>query len=507
MKNKHYQKTIKTSSENHKTFTLDNFIVTDNNGEIRDDLYHSVYKEFQQLSELMKKNEEEYYQKHFRNLIKTLTENNENTSGKKNAALRQYIPKALYPPKTQPYNFNEMFRYNIACKTDIYITRYKVEQLIKENPELQAKELRKLYLETYDDRIPTINEITKYIAAYNNGAFDSEPSGGGQLHLSATDGHYRHIESDDNGIHLTIKTSLGALTLHFSYPKKKARYKGKISCPTIRNVNNKLLFDFVAITKRPKKNSIKDCSGVIGVDLGVVNTASWCFVGKDNTYSQPFLEKKRIRLLEDRINKLFEHCDRLREKALACEWNGFFEKADVLEEECRRHRHKITKLKKLKNELVACEIVRCAVCLDSVVAVEDLSWVPHSHWEQSDLQDRLVSLAADNGVGVVKVSAVGSSRTCWRCGGVVRVRKSRRLVCECGCEVDRDVSASRVVGARVLGFDCLSGFVQRFRGFGGCLREHECDVSAQYNLQATVSPDYCVVSPTLFDSNDRNLET
>ena len=481
--NKPWRKVIKTSKKTYKTFTVEDFIVTDKDGVIDDALKEEVYAELVNMSNLMRKNEDDYYEKKFRPLITELASTGENAKGKKNAALRSYVNELPYPPETQSYNFAEMLRYNIASKTDIYITRYKTEILIKEHPSAEPKEIKQYYNEIFDDDSPSINEIKKYQAAIrNNGHIDGDPHSNGQLPLSATDGHYRHLDSDENSTHLTIKLACGEVTLHFNLPKNKKRYAGKVCMPTVRCKNGRLLFDFPVERTRPPKKDIRKVRGFIGVDAGEVSTASWCFVGYDGSCSQPFLETKRIRNLESQIRNLFDEIELLVAKAQCCDACGFFDKAAVLYDEAMLRRGKVTRLKKQVNELVSCEIVRAAVVLDAGVAVEDLSWVPESHWDQADLQERLVGLAADHGVPTVRVSAAGTSGTCPYCGGVMVDCGHRRKCCEsCGCRVDRDVVGERNVGVRACGFVDCSGLVYRLVGLGSRAFRRECGVLARCN--------------------------
>lgn len=479
---KPYRKLVKTSRKSYNTFTVDDFIVADKDGVIRDDLKQPIIDELIGMSELMRKNENDYYAKKFRPLIQELARDGKDMKGKKNAALRAYISSVPYTPPSHSYNFMEMLRYNIASKTDIYITRYKTEVLIKDNPNATPREIKQLYNDTYDDDSPSVNEIKKYQAAIaNSGHIDGDPHSNGQLPLSATDGHYRKLRSTPEFIYLQISLSFGVVVLRFDMPKNKKRFVGKVCMPTVRYKNGRLLFDFPVETARPSKAAVKEVRGFIGVDAGVVNTASWCYVGYDGVCSQPFLETKRIRHLEGQVAGLLVEIEHLRDKAALCDACGWFEKGARLYDEAAARRGRVSRLKRQCNELVACEILRAAVVLGAGVAVEDLSWVPESHWAQADLQERLVLLAADHGLPVVKVSAAGTSSTCPKCGEEMAVVSNRRKRCSCGCVLDRDVVGARNVGARACGFWDCCGFSYMLVSLGSRAFRHECGVLARCN--------------------------
>lgn len=507
-----YKKIIKTARKTHQTFTLTNYVITTLDGEISDDFTQQVEQELRKMSELMMKNENAYYQQKFRTLISELADENATMKGKKNAALRKYIDDIPYPPTVQPYNFKEMLRYNIASKTDIYIRRYKTELIIKDFPDKSARDIRKIYCEYYDnDNVPSVTEIKKYQAAVqNSGNIDSLPHSNGQLPISATDGHYRHLEVNQKEkiITLSLKLSCGECAIHFRMPKKLSRYDGKITAPTIRVKNNKLLFDFTSQKNRPPKAQDIELSGYIGVDAGEITTASYGFISKDGHYSQPFLETKRVRLLEQRIKKLFSERDHLLDKAELCDVNGFFDKANILYSEARARRHKISVLKKQVNELVACEIVRSAIVLGAGIAVEDLAWTPESHWDYADLQDRLANLAADCGVPVVRVNAAGTSKTCPCCGSELTTAGYRRKSCgSCGWSGDRDVVGYRNVGLRACSLSSLTGNGHFLVGLGRRSFRRECDVLARCNklrpLNAPLRP--CFASMLSTNSSNSSL--
>jgi transposase len=61
--------------------------------------------------------------------------------------------------------------------------------------------------------------------------------------------------------------------------------------------------------------------------------------------------------------------------------------------------------------------------------------------------------AARAGVEIVRVDPRGNSQTCPACGSEARKRRSDRVHrCGCGCTLDRDVAAAKVVPVRALGF-------------------------------------------------------
>ena len=180
----------------------------------------------------------------------------------------------------------------------------------------------------------------------------------------------------------------------------------------------------------------------------------------------------------------------MRDKASLCDRSGFFDKSEELWREAELRRARISRLKKQVNELVACEIVRAAVVLNAGIAVEELGWVPESHWDQADLQERLRDLAADHGLPVVKVSAAHTSSTCPKCGGKMVDASGRRKRCSCGFVGDRDVIAARNIGARACGFWDCCGFSYKLVSLGSRAFRRECGVLARCNkLRPSDVPD------------------
>lgn len=465
MARKKRKKTIRTSKKRRHSFTLTTYYLINDDGEILpDDQKQEITNYLIQRCQLMKQNETEYYQTDFPELVNKIAQQTTEIPGKKNAALRELIPTAKHQPNDQPYNFNEMFRQNIGNHLEIYLQRNILEEIITNNPQANPYEIQQEYIQqTRTKDYPTTNAIRKYQRAIQKtGHIDKTPTSTGQLPLSACDGHYRQVIEKDGLIRLSIQINGKTRYLVFVKPHghDKMYFAGKITAPTIRiSRAGNLVFDFTAQCDRPRKRSLDELSGVIGVDAGIVHEFTGSYVTWDGTCSQPLSESGRCHRLGERIEHLYGEIAVLEAKARECECRGHFDKADVLYAEASARGGKISRLKRARCEVAAVELVGLALVLDAGLVVEDLSWVPESHWDVAQFQEVLSCLAADYGLPVVSVGAGGSSCMCARDGGGLSVRSGRRVCCGvCGRVLDRDVSASRVVACRGLGLSCVCGF-------------------------------------------------
>ena len=76
-----------------------------------------------------------------------------------------------------------------------------------------------------------------------------------------------------------------------------------------------------------------------------------------------------------------------------------------------------------------------------------------ARWSSSAERQVLRYKAASTGVEIVRVDPRGTSQTCPACGSEARKRLSDRVHrCECGCTLDRDVAAAKVVHVGAFGF-------------------------------------------------------
>lgn len=114
------------------------------------------------------------------------------------------------------------------------------------------------------------------------------------------------------------------------------------------------------------------------------------------------------------------------------------------------------------NHKIAKQVVKTAAQYRYGLAVENLSGITSNldketkkarkmlkRWKFRDLIDKLRYKAEAKGVPFIEVDPRGSTKECHNCGETNEVGRNRTYTCEnCGVEIDRDLSAARVIAAR-----------------------------------------------------------
>lgn len=347
------------------------------------------------------------------------------------------------------YNLSEMMRANLGSLVGSYVQRSHLFDIIAELPESEPKLIAQEYRNLTGKRVTQV-QIQKLIQALNNtGTVDSLPTAPAKLPLWATDTHHCSLVQEGRTIRLTLKLASGPRTLLFTIPPHIPLDNIKFTRPTLRvGKKNRLIFDFTG-EKKVAPALTDNLRGYLGVDAGILKTFTATAVTPDH-YSQSWSDTKSIQSITSKIKVVQEklHLNKRKSK----QNKGRYETRYAIQElEATRLSQKVTRLKNYRAHLVANELVRIALDNNLGIALENLSWVPNSHWEQSLVQTKIMDEATRYSVPVKKVNPAYSSSTCSRCAGRNTRLVNRSLICDdCDTRSDRDENASQIVALRAL---------------------------------------------------------
>lgn len=297
----------------------------------------------------------------------------------------------------------------------------------------------------------------------------TRPSPFPSLPIYSADTHFAPKISlnHDGTFDFSIKLpSSGMTTIRFTLPDSD-RFKGqinKITRPTIQDMNGQLVFLFTVEKKTPTTRSNKN---ILGVDLGVIEPCVATVVRDNSTFSSPYHADKNVHRLVNRIDSLYALLDALRDKAHLNEQNHRYHKAEILDTESERVRHKISRLKNELGRRIAHQLVTIADKENADIVFEDLRWTSGTgknlsgSWNHSVIQKTTQYLSQQKGIKVKNVSAKNTSQQCSRCGKTVRHLGNRRTICNaCHNQLNRDTNASRNIASRGLNVKGLLSFKQ-----------------------------------------------
>lgn len=180
--------------------------------------------------------------------------------------------------------------------------------------------------------------------------------------------------------------------------------------------------------------------GAVGIDVGL---SSLIATSDGRTVATPQFTKSAAKK-QRRLQRALARCKRGSKRRLKAKRNLARHSAHTANQR-RDFAHKLSR-----------SLVDCA----SLIAVEDLNVsglarsmlaksVHNAAWSQLRIQ--LEYKAAYAGVRVVAVDPRGTSQTCPECGTVaVKTLSVRMHSCSCGCVLDRDVAAAKVILHRAL---------------------------------------------------------
>ena len=353
----------------------------------------------------------------------------------------------------QNYNVKSAFRSIAIDKTYSYIQSANLFRILNDFDTKDVKEIKRIYRSRHITKTPTTQVVEAHIHRfYNKGdVVASKPGPAKEFPLSQTDMFYcTKTEVVDNNIFITVKLSKGETTLKFRIPKHERFTDNvkKYSRPNVVLEEDNLVFIFTVF----KDVEEKEYNNIMGVDIGKVESFVATVVYTDEKeYSAPFFSTKNVNVLTKRIENLFEEIKRIDNKIEINERCNHPEKVEVLEEERRRKRNKISILKDQRASLQANTIVKIADANKSNIVLEELNWVDKGGtWERAIVHEKIENLAKANGIEVSKVSARDTSNNCPKCNRKVSHNsKTRMTTCKkCNKKLDRDVLASRNIAKR-----------------------------------------------------------
>lgn len=413
-----------------------------------------VEQELRNLINWMKTNQNTYYQNNFDQLIQRLKQTNEPIKGSLNSFGRKLGIEPLQQHSYQPYNTAEMFRTSILMKTSGYLQNDLITDIIYEfNVDfnmLKPIDIINKYKELYPShKKPTFQFVRRTIDRLNKtGVMHGIPKGDGVLPFWATDTHYSKITNDNKHIYFSLKLdNIGQLTLKFNIPQKDRFMNGdKITRPNVYlDKNNNIKFGFTIQKEMLKPKGYKN---YLGIDLGIVES----FVGTvitNNSYSAPIYANKKINILNNKISKLKLLSNQLFVKEELNRLNNHDDKYEVLRIERLRVRSKVSRLKVEKSHYIANQIITIAAAYNAVIVFEDLSWVPHSKWDQARVQETTMDKAMSRGLKVRKVNPANTSNLCILCSSRVKHSGRSTKCLKCSKILNRDILASRNIANKL----------------------------------------------------------
>lgn len=429
----------------------------------------SIQKSFRNLLDFMVFKEQEVINNAFTTAVEQATQDPELLKGSVNRAgvklgLTPAFTKQEKVTQKHLYNFSEMVRANLTSLVGSYVQRSQLFDVITNLPDAEPLEISKAYKEITGKNVSRV-QIDKLLRALaNTGSVDSLPSPPRKLPLWATDTHHCSLIQKGNKLSLTVKTNDGVQVLVFAIPPHIPLVGVKFTRPTVMlNHKNRVVFAFTA--EQTVASPTDEPSGWLGVDLGIVKTYTATGV-TSNKVSQSWSDTKQIQEINTRIVVLKTHLYKNKSKALLNK-DRYPERYEVQMIERARLSSKITRLKNFRAHLVANQLVQIAKTNNLGISLENLNWVPGSHWEQSLVQTKIKDEATRHSIKVKKVSAKHTSTTCSRCGNKNTTFSGRTLICaSCDYHTDRDDNASRNIALRALHLKTCPPFFIRWQSRG-----------------------------------------
>ena len=299
-------------------------------------------------------------------------------------------------------------------------------------------------------------ESPKYVSQGWKRTVDASAPGYGEdyVNLGAVNKQYAAIENDpfaDGEIVLKLVIQGAWHRLIFGFDNKRFT-EGRVTLPVIKDEGGQPVFIFTVVTDNPVVQFSGDYT--IGVDVGINNYATVVVrstetgrIVHETTLSQ------RVHSLWNSVLASEVQVRSLRRKAalLLCDRQARMAALD----EARFHREAASRKKRELAILAAQEIADLSHAWgNSVVAVEDLSWVRNTmqngRWNRGALIQWLTHYASQNGGWVVAVNPFNTSQQCYKCGAKVTHPTHKDSVCPEHGTMDRDVNAAVNIAARAV---------------------------------------------------------
>lgn len=347
------------------------------------------------------------------------------------------------------YNLSEMVRANLGSLVGSYAQRRNIMGVIAGLPSADPKEVAVAYKKLTGQRVSPVQLDKIYRSLKNTGSVDSLPSPPSKIPLWATDTHHCSMVQEGNKLRLTLKTQTGQHELTFTIPPHIPLNDVRFTRPTImRNQKNQIEFHFTAEQVVPPAPT--QVNGWLGVDLGIVKSYTATAVTTKNT-SQSWTDTKQIMQLSEKIRVLQHHANMVCAK-LQNNKNRYPERYEIQRTEYKHIKRKITRIKKYRAHLIANQLVKIAVLHNLGISLENLDWVPNSHWEQSLIQTKIKDEATRASIKIKKINAHNTSKTCSNCGSLSTTHSRRSTKCQdCNMHHDRDENASKNIANRAIG--------------------------------------------------------
>lgn len=346
------------------------------------------------------------------------------------------------------HNISEMVRANLGSLVGSYAQRRNIMNVIADLPDAEPKLIAQAYKKLTNKKVSSAQIANVLNALKNTGSVDSLPKPPAKLPLWATDMNHCTLLQEGNTLRLTLKTQTGKHELLFTIPQHVPLSGVKFTRPTImRNDKNQIEFHFTAEQTVPPAR--ENVGGWLGVDLGIVKNYTATAITPIMS-SQSWTDTKQVRVISERIRVLQINASRVRFKSEQNE-GRYVGRYIVQRQELKRLRKKITRLKNYRAHLIANKLVKIALLHNLGISLENLDWVPNSHWEQSLIQTKIRDEATRHSVRVKKVNAKNTSQTCSHCTSLNTKHSQRKITCNnCGIPQDRDANASKNIAKRAL---------------------------------------------------------
>ncbi|RAP51160.1 MAG: hypothetical protein BZ138_05820 [Methanosphaera sp. rholeuAM270] len=236
----------------------------------------------------------------------------------------------------------------------------------------------------------------------------------------------------------------------------------KVCLPSVyySKTRERVEFDFPFVEALDySQNEFHHCYGAY--DAGRAEPYRLAFKNGKGALIAEYRASGRCRALNAKRERVLANIKAVQDKLAQYDALGLpddYPRRTVLVEEKKRLKAKAKAEGEALARLMGWEIARhCRRHGAAVLAAEDLSWVNDAHgssrWNHSAQQSWVERECRRVGTAFMTVSAKGSSSTCSACGSVdVSHDSSKRTVkCRvCRVELDRDVSAARVLAGRCL---------------------------------------------------------
>jgi putative transposase len=184
---------------------------------------------------------------------------------------------------------------------------------------------------------------------------------------------------------------------------------------------------------------LNDC-GPIGIDMGLNSFATMSDGRKIENPRWARASERKIRSLQRRVSRRVKGSNR-RHKAIAALRRRHERIASQRRSFCHQHSTAFVR----NHPLIAIENLNIKGLARTRMAksIMDAGW--------NIFLNQISYKAANAGRILVRVDPRGTSQTCPTCGVIKKKELSERIHrCECGCTLDRDVAASRVILARAV---------------------------------------------------------